>query len=340
MAKQIPDSPEVVLRRELRKKQNGIVNEWNRLNEKIAKEEALLSNYPDQNVTWAQTCSNSELMRFYVLDGFTEWPKHCVWYGTGSGPCKGSSGFKKSSLQKKTFLVESTKGIKFGLLTFAFVFALMWVLYTVLAIDFNAQSQFVKWIQIGIFWAVPLGWKFVIVPGIISGKFELMDPIICSGKPMELDVYCNKHRRLANTTSKEDIDAFYVPPIVKPNVSRIRKIYVDSVVSRNRESKERIKEELKNLRKGVLNAEKRLADVRDSLSDVESSLRRKKLPENTRLAIMAKSDYKCVLCGIDLTLVKPHIDHIIPIAKGGTDSQDNWQAVCQKCNLKKGKKIL
>jgi hypothetical protein len=98
MAKQIPDSPEVVLRRELRKKQNRIVNEWNRLNEKIAKEEALLSNYPDQNVTWAQTCSSTELMRFYVLEGFKEWPKHCVWYGTGSGSCKGSSGFKKSSL--------------------------------------------------------------------------------------------------------------------------------------------------------------------------------------------------------------------------------------------------
>ena len=340
MAKQTPDSPEVVLRRELRKKQNSIVHEWNRLNEKIAKDEDLLSNYPDQNVTWAQTCSNLELMRFYVPEGFSEWPKNCVWYGTGSGPCKGASGFKKKSQQQKKFLIRSAQGFNFALLTFAFVFALMWVLYSALAIDFNAQSQFIKWIQIGIFWAVPLSWKFVIVPGIVSGKIDIAHPIVCPDAPMELDVYCSRHRQLANTTSKADLDEFYVPPIVKPNASRIRKIYVDSVKSRNKEGKERIKEELKELRKEVLGAEKRLAAVRDTLADVESSLRRKKLPENTRLSIMAKSDYRCVLCGIDLRLVQPHIDHIIPIAKGGPDTQDNMQALCQKCNLKKGKRII
>lgn len=33
------------------------------------------------------------------------------------------------------------------------------------------------------------------------------------------------------------------------------------------------------------------------------------------------------------------IDHVIPLAKGGSDSLDNKQALCRKCNNKKGSKI-
>lgn len=52
-----------------------------------------------------------------------------------------------------------------------------------------------------------------------------------------------------------------------------------------------------------------------------------------RLRVYKKSDYRCVRCGKakDLT-----IDHIIPRALGGSDHEDNLQAMCAKCNSKKG----
>lgn len=47
-------------------------------------------------------------------------------------------------------------------------------------------------------------------------------------------------------------------------------------------------------------------------------------------------DSKCCSCGSTENL---HIDHIIPVAKGGINSETNVQILCQSCNLKKNARI-
>jgi 5-methylcytosine-specific restriction endonuclease McrA len=59
-----------------------------------------------------------------------------------------------------------------------------------------------------------------------------------------------------------------------------------------------------------------------------------------KLRIMKKTDFKCAICKADLTEKEPHIDHIIPLIKGGGNAESNLQALCWQCNLKKGTKIL
>lgn len=43
----------------------------------------------------------------------------------------------------------------------------------------------------------------------------------------------------------------------------------------------------------------------------------------------------CVSCRVDLTLVKPNLDHIIPLFLGGSNTDSNIQLLCQSCNNSK-----
>ena len=62
--------------------------------------------------------------------------------------------------------------------------------------------------------------------------------------------------------------------------------------------------------------------------------RRSKSGSN-RYDILAKSKGVCVACGAKPPDVFLHVDHIIPIARGGRDEADNMQALCHRCNIQK-----
>lgn len=47
---------------------------------------------------------------------------------------------------------------------------------------------------------------------------------------------------------------------------------------------------------------------------------------------------KCVYCNIDLQQSGYHVDHIIPLARGGSNWASNIQLLCPNCNIKKGAK--
>jgi len=56
--------------------------------------------------------------------------------------------------------------------------------------------------------------------------------------------------------------------------------------------------------------------------------------------LMAAQNYKCVYCPADLRVSGVHRDHIIPISKGGEHADQNMQALCPTCNLKKGNRLV
>lgn len=70
--------------------------------------------------------------------------------------------------------------------------------------------------------------------------------------------------------------------------------------------------------------------------DSKKKYRRKGIPGKVKLAVMERDNYKCQMCGATVDDgIKLHIDHIIPISKGGTNDIDNLQVLCHKCNLAK-----
>jgi 5-methylcytosine-specific restriction endonuclease McrA len=47
---------------------------------------------------------------------------------------------------------------------------------------------------------------------------------------------------------------------------------------------------------------------------------------------------KCACCKEDLSKKKPHLDHIMPIARGGSNTDENMQLLCSSCNQSKNAK--
>ena len=56
-----------------------------------------------------------------------------------------------------------------------------------------------------------------------------------------------------------------------------------------------------------------------------------------KLLVLQKG--KCRICKANLHDNKYHIDHITPVSKGGTNTDDNIQLLCPTCNLSKGSKL-
>jgi hypothetical protein len=88
-------------------------------------------------------------------------------------------------------------------------------------------------------------------------------------------------------------------------------------------------EELKSLRSYVSNVEVALQYERDGP-------RRTAIPGDVKLLVWTRDGGACVLCG---SREKLHFDHIIPVAKGGSNDAKNIQVLCEPCNLKKSDKI-
>ena len=61
------------------------------------------------------------------------------------------------------------------------------------------------------------------------------------------------------------------------------------------------------------------------------------ISSSMRLRVYKHDGYQCVVCKSNEDLA---IDHIIPIAHGGTNARENLQTLCQPCNSSKGTKSM
>ena len=73
------------------------------------------------------------------------------------------------------------------------------------------------------------------------------------------------------------------------------------------------------------------------VSNTKKNRKRKSIPINVKDQVWNRDKGMCVNCGSN---EKIEFDHIIPHSKGGTDTYRNLQLLCEKCNRKKGAKII
>jgi len=97
------------------------------------------------------------------------------------------------------------------------------------------------------------------------------------------------------------------------------------------------------VKKATYDEETELSSLRAAVANLEAAIeyqrsgpRRDPIPEDVKLLIWARDGGACVRCGAKADL---HFDHIIPLIKGGGNTEANIQILCQTCNLKKSDKI-
>jgi len=60
------------------------------------------------------------------------------------------------------------------------------------------------------------------------------------------------------------------------------------------------------------------------------------VPSNVKISVWRRDNGKCVGCG---SQEKLEYDHIIPVSKGGSNTERNIQLLCEKCNRQKSARI-
>jgi hypothetical protein len=63
---------------------------------------------------------------------------------------------------------------------------------------------------------------------------------------------------------------------------------------------------------------------------------REQIPEDVRMYVWRRDNGRCVKCNSDENL---EFDHIIPLSKGGSNTERNIQLLCSECNKKKSNVI-
>ena len=77
----------------------------------------------------------------------------------------------------------------------------------------------------------------------------------------------------------------------------------------------------------VINLEK-ISNVEDQVK-----VKRKQFSQTERMVIYNKTKGRCAICGKFVPFDEFTIDHIIPLAKGGSNELGNLQCACKTCNL-------
>lgn len=59
-----------------------------------------------------------------------------------------------------------------------------------------------------------------------------------------------------------------------------------------------------------------------------------------RFEVLRRDGFRCRYCGASSSTVELHVDHVVPVSAGGSDSLMNLVAACQACNSGKSSIIL
>lgn len=108
--------------------------------------------------------------------------------------------------------------------------------------------------------------------------------------------------------------------------------------TREQEARERRAEQLRRRRQKEKEREER--ERQKPEHDRFVAEQRRKMSDKLRYEVMCRDGFRCQLCGVtQADGYKLHVDHIIPVSKGGKTEMSNLRTLCERCNMGKGDRI-
>ncbi len=79
---------------------------------------------------------------------------------------------------------------------------------------------------------------------------------------------------------------------------------------------------------------------KQSTFEASKQAERSKMNDSLRYDILKRDGFRCQICGASAKDgVTLHVDHIVPVSKGGKTVKSNLRTLCSNCNLGKGAKF-
>jgi hypothetical protein len=102
-----------------------------------------------------------------------------------------------------------------------------------------------------------------------------------------------------------------------------------------------VEEAVLQIKKLVYSQDNKLKRLQQEVETMErvisqKGVQRTPISEGVKLLVWTRDEGKCMRCGSSENL---HFDHIIPVVKGGGNSESNIQILCERCNLQKADRI-
>ena len=173
---------------------------------------------------------------------------------------------------------------------------------------------------------------------------------VCSSCNEEI-CSCNK---IYKSKTKEYRKEYYLKNKDKINEQRRKKYYSDPLKYKEQSKKshalnreKRIKKQKEYYIDNVEYFKDKNKRYRDSNKDYillknqkrKNLLKSKNIPQSEIESLLNLNDYKCFYCKIIVKRgINLHLDHKIPLSRGGSHSIDNLVPSCKTCNLQKGTK--
>ncbi len=67
---------------------------------------------------------------------------------------------------------------------------------------------------------------------------------------------------------------------------------------------------------------------------------RKPINKKVRFDVFRRDNFTCQYCGVSAPKIVLHLDHVLPISKGGDNSAANLITACLDCNLGKSDTLI